>query len=408
MRRKKIFVRPKLNDRKGDLNRKWYVEMSMRNPKTDEMIRRRFNQFEDISINEYNSKEERTEAANRIIILLNRKVDNGWNIFADTERCVYEDQLQYSHAAAIYKNMLSENNSYSYWIAKYLIEKVGELKGETKSTYKSRYRIFGLWLESRNMNLIDIKSINNSVIIVFFNYLKNERNLSARTYRSYSDLLSAFFDYLYDKAVIEKNPIYNLPENRNVKDMGAERIQQCHLTSIMKMLDAEDEQLAMACRFEYYCGLRPGYEVRLLKVGDIDFRKGLGKVRVTLDNSKVTRRRIVAIPDVFMDYLIDNKINEYNPDYYVFGKNGKPGPHKLGKNNMRYRFNKFRKRMNLPDEYKFYSMKHTGAIALAENGERIINIRDHLGHTNISTTEHYLKRLGFSDSEIIRKHFPAI
>ncbi|MDR1155467.1 MAG: hypothetical protein LBL04_12235 [Bacteroidales bacterium] len=53
-------------------------------------------------------------------------------------------------------------------------------------------------------------------------------------------------------------------------------------------------------------------------------------------------------------------------------------------------------------------MKHTGAVVLAEKGEKIINIRDHLGHTSISTTEAYLKRHGFQDSEIIRKHFPEI
>jgi integrase len=53
-------------------------------------------------------------------------------------------------------------------------------------------------------------------------------------------------------------------------------------------------------------------------------------------------------------------------------------------------------------------MKHTGATMLAEQGEPIINIRDHLGHTSIATTEHYLNRHGVNNSQTIRHNFPKI
>jgi integrase len=146
-----------------------------------------------------------------------------------------------------------------------------------------------------------------------------------------------------------------------------------------------------------------------MKVADLDLRRGHSKVRVTLDHAKTNRRREIAIPDVFLDYLLDVwKLDKCNPDHYVIGKNHAPGEKHWGKNILRYRFNKFRDRLKLPYDNKLYSMKHTGAITLAEHGEKTINIRDHLGHTSISTTEHYLKRHGFNDSEIIRKNFPEI
>ena len=408
MRRKKIFVRPKLNDRKGDLNRKWYVELSMRHPVTDEMIRRRYQQLDDIVINDYSTADERRTAAKRIIDLLNRKADNGWNIFDDTSEVVYEDQLQYAHASTVYKMRVNEGNCFQYWISYYLKEKMPDMKAETDATYRSRYRRFGMWLQSRNLHLADIKMVNNAVVIDFFNFLKTDRGLSGRTYRSYAGLLASFFKMLYDKGIIEKNPIYNLPTNRLVKDCGAERIHRNDLEKLMRTLDREDQQLAMACRFEYYCGLRPGYEVRLLKVGDIDFSKGNSRVRVTMENAKTSRRREVTIPDVFLEYLMELGIHLYDASYYVFSKNGMPGTIRLGKNNFRFRFNKFREELGLMEEYKLYSMKHTGAVTLAEEGEKIINIRDHLGHQSIHTTEHYLKRHGFSDSKIIRAHFPKI
>ncbi len=263
-------------------------------------------------------------------------------------------------------------------------------------------------MESKELHKLDIKVVDNNVIIEFFKYLKLERGLAARTYRSYIDLLTTFFDWLQNRGEIPKNPIYNLPNNTKKVDEGAERIRKEHARKLMREFDKHDKQLAMVCRFEYYCGLRPGYEVRFLKVRDIDFRKGYGRVRVCIENSKGSARREVTVPDVFLDYLIEEGINKYPGDYYVFSRNGQPGEIKLGKNNFRFRFNDFRTKLKLPYEYKLYSWKHTGAVTLAEEGEKTINIRDHLGHTSIQTTENYLKRHGFHDTKIIRKKFPQI
>jgi integrase len=408
MRRKKILILPKLRDHNGDASKKWYVEFSQRDSATGKMLRKRYEEINGVSINTLNV-EERYEVAKGFIESLNKKLQNGWNVFEDVSEVVYEDQLQYSNSARIYKEKLFSDKTYSYFISIYIKDNVEGLSEETVATYKSRYRVFGLWLKSQSLENNDITTIDNSVIIRFFTYLKQDMNLSVRTYRSYTQLLGAFFDYLDKKGEIVKNPIYNIPENRNYKDMGAERIHKDNLDKLMKVLDKEDPQLALACRFEYYCGLRPGYEVRLMKVGDIDFRRGYGKVRITLENAKMSRRREVTIPDVFLDYLLDVwKLDKYSSDYYVIGKYNQPGEKHLGKNNLRYRFNAFRDRLKLPYDNKFYSFKHTGAITLAEQGETTINIRDHLGHTSIATTEHYLKRHGFNDSEIIRKNFPKI
>ena len=410
MRRKKIFVRPHLNDRAGDISKRWYVELSMRNHLTNKMQRARFEFLDEIKINNSNSASERYEAAKEIIRRLNEKVESGWSIFTTTERFVYEDQLQYSHAAQVYKKNVSSNKNYSYYISRYIDEELSSrfLKSETLRNYKSRYRTFKLWLESKGLDTIDIVGIDNAIIIKFFEYLMKHRDASTRTYRSYSDLLFAFFEFWTKKGIIEKNPVYNLPVNRNIKDFGAERIHAANLNTLMQALDKDDPQLAMACRFEYYMGMRPGNEIRLLKVGDIDFQPGFGRVRVPIDTAKSRKRREIAIPDVFLEYLIKQGINQYDAKLYVFGCKGRPGIKHLGKNNMRFRFNTFREKLGLPYENKFYSMKHTGAVKLAEEGEKIINIRDHLGHTSIATTEAYLKRHGFSDSVIIRKHFPAI
>ena len=410
MRRKKILIYPHLCDRKGDVTKQWYVELSMRNPKTDVMERRRFEEFGKEKINQFTTPEERKKLALKIIEYLNKRIDDGWSIFDSSVTCLYEDELQYASAAKIYKQKVESNSNYVYWCSRYIRERLQDIydsKGETLRTYRSRYRVFEQWLVKNKLEKVDLQAIDNMVILQFFSYLKNDRNLCSRTYSSYVFLLKELFDYAIKQGGIHENPVYSIPPNRNERDLGAERITKPDLALIMSKIDKDYPQLGLAGRFMYYCGMRPGYEVRWLKVGDIDFHRGIVTVRAEI--AKTDKDRKILLPDVFKEYLIKVwHLDVFDKDLYVFGHTGTPGTIPFGKNTLRNRFNQIRDRLKLPKYYKFYSFKHTGAVALAEQGESIINIRDHLGHTSIETTEYYLKRLGFNESKIIRNNFPEI
>jgi hypothetical protein len=67
MRKKKVFIYPHLCDRGGNLTKKWYVEVSMRNPKTDVMERRRFEKLGCQCINSLTTDSERRDIAAKII-----------------------------------------------------------------------------------------------------------------------------------------------------------------------------------------------------------------------------------------------------------------------------------------------------------------------------------------------------
>lgn len=71
---------------------------------------------------------------------------------------------------------------------------------------------------------------------------------------------------------------------------------------------------------------------------------------------------------------------------------GVPGLHPLGKNTMRNRFNEYRDALGISKKKKFYSWKHTGAISRYDNGMPIYELKDHLRHSSIATTEEYLKK----------------
>ena len=410
MRRKKFLVYPHLCNRKGDISKQWYVELSMRNAKTGEMVRKRFEELGGKSINRFKTAKERTAFAAKIITQLNGKIAAGWTIFDAEPGVIYEDQLQDGNSARLFKKFVDSDTNFRHWISRYITEELQDTcdeKGETLRTYRSRYRVFSLWLEHEKLDKLDVSEIDNGIILRFFTYLKTERKLCSRTYNSYSQLLFDFFKYLMKHGAICSNPVHDLPKNRISRDCGAEGIRKEDMSQLMEIIDKQDPQLGFACRFLYYCGMRPGYEMRLLKVGDIDFKRGI--IKVLPEISKNDRQRHIAIPDVFLKYIAGKwHLETFDPDLYVFGNKGLPHTIPFGKNSFRNRFNQIRDKLKLPGYYKFYSFKHSGAIALAEQGESIINIRDHLGHKSTETTEHYLKRHGFNESKIIRKNFPEI
>jgi len=72
-RRRKEVVMPHLNDCDGDLTKKWYVEYSLRNPKTDKMERVRY--YEDI--NAFQTYHERLGCAQKIIKKYSEQIIHG-------------------------------------------------------------------------------------------------------------------------------------------------------------------------------------------------------------------------------------------------------------------------------------------------------------------------------------------
>jgi integrase len=108
-----------------------------------------------------------------------------------------------------------------------------------------------------------------------------------------------------------------------------------------------------------------------------------------------------------IDILFEYNINRYASDLYVFGRGGIPSEVMLGKNTLRNRFNKFRDKLNFPKTYKFYSMKHTGAGMLLDSGATIEEIRDHMGHFSIESTDYYIRRHFGNRNQKIIKHHPS-
>jgi integrase len=401
MKREKIAILPKLFDYGGDLNKKWYVYYSVIHPQKGKLVTQKIYK----GLHTKKTHKERYLEAQDIINRYTLLIKAGYNPYTDDDNAIYADSLQYSAAAKVYTQQRKTNRSFNYF-ASIFIKKFDGLENTTAETYKSKLRTFNNWLTGQNINHIDVNEINNEVVLRFFEYLLHERQSSASTYNKYKNILITFFDFLIDQGAKTMNPVQRIPKCTRKNEQRISAINPAHIDQLVEALK-EMPDLYLFTMFEYYCFMRPGREIRLMKISWIDW--GTGVVRVPAEMTKTKKAKQPIIPDEFMKILMDEyQLHKCNRDFYVFGKEGKPGPQHLGKNTMRYRFMHIRRKLNLPEDYVLYSFKHTGNGRLEKIGVNSFDRMMQNGHTSITTTERYTKdKFGF-ESDHIRKHFPKM
>jgi integrase len=268
--------------------------------------------------------------------------------------------------------------------------------------------MFDGWLETNCLNEVDVSVITQAVMVKFFTFIIEDRKLSKVSIKKYRQILSQVFNHVRKEKERKQfiNPCFDLPETKRLNDSAPQPIQELDIEIFKEVIEKEDPQLWLAISFEYYCFIRPGKELRLLKIGDIDF--GRRTVRVNPVNSKTVERNI-GIPAVFLNALRnDYKLHTYDRKMYVFGRDRVPGNEHYGKNNLRYRFSRIRDKMKMPEMYKLYSWKHTGNIRALESGISISEIQMQNGHTSIQTTENYMKNKKRTVSSNITNRFPEL
>lgn len=151
---------------------------------------------------------------------------------------------------------------------------------------------------------------------------------------------------------------------------------------------------------EYYTFIRPD-ELSNIRLSDINIKEQ--KVFVSSSISKNRRDGMVGLNDTVIKMMIELDIFNNPSHCYLFGKQFKPNTNKADSRIFREYFNKVRAFLKWPSCYQFYSLKDTGIRDLA-NAEGIVVARDQARHSDISTTNKYLKGDSLSVHEET-KHF---
>jgi site-specific recombinase XerD len=402
-RKAKEIVYPHLNDCKGDVNGKWYVEYSVKNRLTGEKVRSRIYE----GFDNFTTYQEKKSYADGIIKEYTHKLDSGWRPFDQNSEVEFEDALAYYNSIT-FKGKKTRNKSFIQPLfSEYLTWKKPFVASTTLEDHRSKLRQFSQYLEHNKLLDKDITYFNSDVIINFLRLLSETK--SRKTIQKYQQVLHGFFGFLKtEKKIKIQNPVdSNIPRLGKIVDMAPAGIPESIRRILKNEIEKEYPQLWMSCCFVYYTAIRPCTELRYLKIKNINFTSRT--ITVFNDRSKNRRTETIDIPDELY-YLITEKwkLQDYNGELYLLGKYGEPGTEVLGRNTMRERFNKIRDRLNLSKDIKYYSWKHSGAQELADAGANTYELQRHLRHRDLATTEKYLRKRIGQKSDMIKKNFPSI
>jgi integrase len=401
MRNEKMIIMPKLCNCGGKLKKQWFVYYSVRDPQSGKMVRvRHYDGFTGLH------ETEKYEHARKLIEDYSSRLQEGWSPFKGNQQVIYKNNIDYKTVAELYDTRQASNRTLRLVLSRYLEIKSSGISRSSMQTYTSCFRIFTLYTEKLGMERTDIKSYSNSVILVFFKHLINEKKLSAKSIKKYTELLSSLFRFCIDLKYIKINPVHGIPKCNRVNDNTARPIMREDI-DVFKPELKKDPQLWLAVQFMFFCGLRPNHEIREMKIGDLDLVAGF--IYVNRFNAKTGKARVVTIPKQFLTFLRENiDTRKWDRNFYIFGNKGIPGPVTIGKNTLSRKFIVIRKALNMPHEYKFYSWKHTSAVEMDESLIPMKDISRHYGHSAISITDIYMRNKKPALSVAIRDNYPDL
>jgi integrase len=378
---KKIVSNPTLNDKKGDLSQRWYVEFSYRADEYSLPTRKRV--FAGLNLP---TKKERYAQA-EIIIAEAASYLKHQTFLKKLSKREYYDTLDYFNKQGV---KIAPMHSVKRRMAEYLSEISYCVQKKTLQDYSSKLRHFGIWLDGEKLSKIEVKKIDRNHIKDFAIAMA-KRGLSRKTVKEYILAVHAYFGWEITNKSIKENPASHIQSYGKIVDCAANPISKKEMTLLKKYLEKNLPQIFLASEFIYYCALRPGSELRLMKVGDIDFDNKV--LRVSCITAKNKKTETIRIPEHLIDKMKELGYDTYNKDYYVFGKTGQPYVKTWGMNTMRMKFNIARDELGLSKSIKFYSWKHTGIITALHNGMHPFDVQHHCRHQSFTTTEKYIQKM---------------
>lgn len=386
MRTKNLISFPRFNRQNGDVNKKWYVEFAFRVPGDDTPYRYRV--YSGLCSG---SVQERDAVGQQLVEYYTEYLKSGEYLNTKPNLNPLKENETYRPEN---KKWMEKNRELMMdrLMPRFLKSIRTTLRKKTHQDYSSKMSIFLLWLDKSGLSRTPVTLVGRATIMPFFEMLATERKLCRRTIEKYMQILRAFFNWCEDMGLREydTNPIRRIPKMGKVIDCSPDVFSKTDRERLRDAIKPKEPWLWLACEMLYYCAIRPGTEMRLLKVSDIDLERRT--IRVDAELAKNKRTELVTFPNELLQHMLELNVDKYNGNMYVFGRYGAPSLTPMGKNTMRNRFNQYRELLKISSDKKFYSWKHSGAISAIENGATIYEVKDQLRHVSIVTTEEYLKK----------------
>ena len=359
--------------------KKWYVDFYCFDPVVGQLKRKKY------FLDRYKTVSQKKARASEIIETVTNRLRSGWNVWIKTETT--REQTSFTECLELYKIYLNRS------------VETGHMKGKTAYGYLSYLGIFMEWLQQRLVPVKFCYQVDNLLLTDFLDYVFIDREGSACTRNNYLTWLSTLCAWMVSKGYLKDNPtakIKKLP--KDVKKRNA--LTSAELSTLQLHLNKTNKYFLLACLMEYYTFIRP-VELAQIKLEHISIKDQ--KVFIPGTISKNRKDGMVGLNDEIIRLMIELKIFDKPSHCFLFGKDFKPSEKQADSRIFREYFMKVREELKWDDSKQFYSLKDSGIRDLA-NAEGIVVARDQARHSDIATTNKYLK----GDSMVVHeqtKHF---
>ena len=271
--------------------------------------------------------------------------------------------------------------------------KRNQLRETTIRSYEYTCRRFAKWLRLQKLQSLKINDIKRTHIIAFLDYL-TVQGLSNRSRNNNLTNLAILFGEIHKrepKAFVfpPTSHIDKLPTIKR-KHRAYSREQ---MTLIRQAIEEEgDQQLLLFISMIYYLLIRPN-ELINLRIRNIEWNKE--RIFIPPHHSKNRQGDYVDIYPPLKKMMLEQRIMDYDEDYYVFGRGRQtPGPLRVGAHLFYERLQRILRKLNLLGRgYDMYSFKHAGACNLYLSGVDIRDIQLQCRHKSMTQTMDYLRDL---------------
>ncbi|MCC5613363.1 hypothetical protein LC612_43480, partial [Nostoc sp. CHAB 5834] len=263
-----------------------------------------------------------------------------------------------------------------------------KFRDNTEGLNEYYYKFLRTFLTEKGWIDRPLKDLPKPLMFEFFDTL----SVGGRLHNNMLGFWKGFFTFFIEREMLTRNVCTGIKKVKVDASEDHRPFDGPQAQEIRKaILATGDEQLWLFCQFIYFLFLRPGEELRYLKVGDIM----ADQVRVTSSTAKNAKTGFVDIPAALEKLIQQYRLREYKHTDYVFTEHHHPGPKHVGVNYFYKRHVKIMKALNLfGQDYDLYSWKPTGAIVLYRATKDIMLVQRHCRHSTPNQTYTYLRKYG--------------
>jgi len=366
---KKNFTDPKIYTGNTNLDKRWYVYFSFRNPETGKLQRMK-NIYGDA--NRYTTKSDRLAVLSRYRSRLLKLLRLGFNPFTDNLELFLEmkkkgfenvplqkaEKLPKKETRRISNPELKEKKVNPESLIERAFQEVLDRKKKRVSDvtikgYTYSVNQFIAFMKEQFPKTKSVDEINKRMAQKFLNTILETK--SSRTYNNARTNLSAVMQDIVDNDLANSNPFLSVKKMKTKPEMHKTYSPE-KLEKVFDHLKENDPELLLFIKFVSYGFLRP-IEACRLKVGDIDLKNKVVRFKAKNKNHKTQ-----LLPEILLDELPDlSKLNDGN---WFFTPNGYGREWEAEETNRRDHFSKrfkyeVKNKLKLGSDFTIYSFRHT-------------------------------------------------